>query len=260
LDYTTNPALLTEAMIKDVIRRMMDYSLSPTTINHRLRSLKQFFSYLVTEAMVSKNPADRLDKQKTKKTIIETFTEEQVALLLTMPNKATFVGFRDYVIMLLLLDTGIRLSELVGIKLYDLKLTENEVLITESKGGKHRRVFVSPRTKEPLKKYIRVRGEIPGNQFLFVGADNLPIQRRNVQERLSIYGQKARLQGVRVSPHTFRHTFAKMYIMRGGDAFSLQAILGHSTLDMVRNYVNLWGSDLQKMHRQFSPVEYLFRD
>jgi integrase/recombinase XerD len=81
-----------------------------------------------------------------------------------------------------------------------------------------------------------------------------------VQERLSIYGQKARLQGVRVSPHTFRHTFAKMYIMRGGDAFSLQAILGHSTLDMVRNYVNLWGSDLQKMHRQFSPVEYLLRD
>jgi integrase/recombinase XerD len=107
LDYTTNPALLTEAMIRDVIRRMMDYSLSPTTINHRLRSLKQFFSYLVTEAMVSKNPADRLDKQKTKKTIIETFTEEQVALLLTMPNKATFVGFRDYVIMLLLLDTGL---------------------------------------------------------------------------------------------------------------------------------------------------------
>lgn len=69
---------------------------------------------------------------------------------------------------------------------------------------------MSPRAKEPLKKYIRVRGEIPGNQFLFVGADNLPMQRRNVQERLSIYGQKARLQGVRVSPHTFRHTFAKI--------------------------------------------------
>lgn len=128
-------------MIRDVIRRMMDYALSPTTINHRLRSLKQFYSYLVTEAMVSNNPAARLDKQKTKKTIIETFTEEQLALLLAAPNKANFVGFRDYVIMLLLLDTGIRLSELVGIKLYDLKLTENEVLVTEGKGAVSKGAF-----------------------------------------------------------------------------------------------------------------------
>jgi integrase/recombinase XerD len=85
------------------------------------------------------------------------------------------------------------------------------------------------------------------------------MKRRNVQERLTIYGSKVKLEGVRVSPHTFRHTFAKMYIMRDGDPFSLQALLGHSTLDMVRHYVNLWGSDLQKMHRQFSPVDHLLR-
>lgn len=200
-----------------------------------------------------------MEKQRVKRNIIETFTEEQISILLSAPDKGRFVGLRDYFIMLLLLDTGIRLSELVGIKIADIKLPENEVIITEAKGGKQRRVFLSSRTKETLKKYLRVRGEIPGNQYLFVSSEDLPIRQRNVQERLSIYGQKAKLEGVRVSPHTFRHTFAKMYIMRGGDPFSLQALLGHATLDMVKNYVNLWGTDLQKMHRQFSPVEYLLK-
>jgi len=110
-----------------------------------------------------------------------------------------------------------------------------------------------------LKKYLRVRGDISGNPYLFVSSEDKPIKRRNVQERLSIYGKKSGIEGVRISPHTFRHTFAKFYILRGGDPFSLQALLGHSTLDMVRHYVNLWGSDLQKMHRQYSPVDHLLR-
>lgn len=85
------------------------------------------------------------------------------------------------------------------------------------------------------------------------------LNRKTLQDRLKLYGGKADLRGVRVSPHTFRHTCAKMYIMRGGDILSLQKLLGHSSLDMVRHYVELWGSDLQLMHKKFSPVEGLFR-
>ena len=256
-NYATEPSMVTENMLKEVLIQMIDKGLSPTTINHRVRSLKQFYRYLVADAMVTNNPTEKLDRKKPQRTIIETFSEEQLNALLAIPDKSRFVGFRDYTLILLLLDTGVRLSELVGIKLADLKLTDNEVIITEAKGGKNRRVFVSPKTKEALKKYIRIRGDIPGNPYLLIGSEDQPMKRRNVQERLSIYGKQLKLEGVRVSPHTFRHTFAKMYIMRGGDAFSLQALLGHSTLDMVKHYVNLWGSDLQKMHRQFSPVNHL---
>lgn len=205
------------------------------------------------------NPSARIDRRKAPGTVIETFSEEQLERLLATPDKKRFVGFRDYTIMLILLDTGIRLSELVGIKLEDLKMSQGEIVITQAKGGKQRRVFVSPKTRETLKKYIRIRGDIPGNLYLFVSIENQPIKGRNVQERLKIYGRKAGLEGVRVSPHTFRHTFAKMYILRGGDPFSLQALLGHATLDMVRHYVNMWGTDLQKMHRHYSPVSYLLR-
>lgn len=259
LNFATAPSLITDKMLQEVVLKMVDAGLSNTTINHRVRSLKQFYQYLVVESIVPANPAEKIDRRKAPVNLIETFTEEQLAKLLAVPDKTRFVGLRDYAMMLLLLDTGVRLSELVGIKLVDLKLSENEIVITEGKGGKQRRVFVSPKTKEMILKYIRVRGDIPGNPYLLVSNENLPMKRRNVQERLSIYGQAVNLEGVRVSPHTFRHTFAKLYIMRGGDPFSLQALLGHSTLEMVRHYVNLWGSDLQKMHRQFSPVSYLLR-
>ncbi len=257
--YPTEPGMVSEAMLKLVVLKMVDGGLSPTTINHRVRSMKQLYQFLTDEALVGSNPAQKLDRKKPKSTIIETFTEEQLTAILAAPDKNRFVGLRDYTIMLLLLDTGVRLSELTGIKILDLKLPDNELLITQGKGGKNRRVFVSSKTKETLKKYLRVRGDIPGNPYLFISSEDQPMRRRNVQERLIVYGSKARLEGVRVSPHTFRHTFAKMYILRGGDPFSLQSLLGHSTLDMVRHYVNLWGSDLQKMHRQFSPVAHLLR-
>lgn len=257
--HPADPSLISAAMLKDVFLSMTEKGLSPTTINHRMRSIKQLLAFLVKEAFLTVNPALQLEKQKVRQNIIQAFTDDQVVTLLSMPDKSRFSGLRDYAIMVLLLDTGIRLSELCSVRLVDLRMAQNELIIAEGKGGKQRRVFYSHKAKETLLKYIKARGDIPGNTFLFVTVENLPMRPRNIQERLSVCGESAGLDGVRVSPHTFRHTFAKMYIMRGGDAFSLQALLGHSSLDMVKNYVNLWGTDLQKMHRQFSPVDYLFR-
>jgi integrase/recombinase XerD len=256
-ELSTNPSMVSDSILKDVILTMINNGLSPTTINHRVRSLKQFYDFLVDEKLVSSNPTVKLERRKPKGMIIQAFSEQQLSVLLSLPNKNRFVGLRDYTIMLVLLDSGIRLSELVNIQLAHVKMADSEIIIPHGKGDKYRRVFVSPRTRDALKKYIQARGYVPGNTYLFLNFENLPMKGRNVQERLKIYGKKARIEGVRVSPHTFRHTFAKMYIMRGGDPFSLQALLGHSTLDMVRHYINLWGSDLQKMHRKFSPVEHL---
>ncbi len=251
------PAMVTEGMIDQMVLKMINRGLHPTTINHRIRSTKQFYEYLKAEMIVKDNPADKLERKKPKTTAVETFSEEQLKAMLAAPNKTKFVGQRDYTFMLILLDTGVRLSELVNIQLMDIRMADNEIIVTRGKGGKSRRVFISPKTKEELKKYIYSRGDIPDNPYLLVSNEDKPMTGRNVQERLRIYGVKAKIEGVRVSPHTFRHTFAKMYIMKGGDPFSLQAILGHSTLDMVKHYVNLWGSDLQRMHRQYSPVNNL---
>lgn len=97
------------------------------------------------------------------------------------------------------------------------------------------------------------RGDADTNA-LFINVDNGALNKRTVQENIQNYGKMAQIIGVRVSPHTFRHTMAKFYIMNGGDIFTLQQILGHSTLDMVRYYVELFGTDIKEQHKKYSSV------
>lgn len=86
-----------------------------------------------------------------------------------------------------------------------------------------------------------------------------PLTRRMTNKIIERIGEKAKVDNVRLSAHTFRHTFAKNWLMNGGDIFSLQKILGHRTLDMVRNYVNITFKDIQSQHSKFSPGDNLYR-
>jgi integrase/recombinase XerD len=83
------------------------------------------------------------------------------------------------------------------------------------------------------------------------------MKKRTMQQNMKRYGDSAQLKGVRVSPHTMRHTFAKFYIMNGGDGFTLMKILGHTTLEMAQTYVSMFSTDIAKQHRKFSPLERL---
>jgi integrase/recombinase XerD len=92
---------------------------------------------------------------------------------------------------------------------------------------------------------------------LLLNDKGLPFTENGVQQMLRRYGKKAGITGIRCSPHSFRHTFAKNYLMNGGDIFSLQKILGHSSLASVRIYLNLFATDVKKQHLRFSPVDNL---
>lgn len=257
LDYPTAPLRISTDHLKQVILKAFELKLSPTTINHFIRTSQQFFAFLLEEGYLLEDPAKPLKKVKAPKVIIEAFTVDQVKDLFAMPNKKTFVGFRDYCIMLVLLDTGVRLSELLNMRLDDVDLQQRKIKVM-GKGAKERYVFFNTTTRDALKKYMEVRGRSLHHSFLWISREDGPLKRETIQERLAQYGQQAGLKNVRVSPHTFRHSFAKLFILNGGNTLALQNLLGHSTLEMVRHYVNLWGTDLQAMHRQFSPVDKLF--
>ena len=92
---------------------------------------------------------------------------------------------------------------------------------------------------------------------LFLSDRGLPLTKSGIQQIIRRYGKKAGISGVRCSPHTFRHSFAKNYLLNGGDIFSLQKILGHSSLASVRVYLNLFAADVKKQHMRFSPVDNL---
>lgn len=259
LGISTDLTKLTDKDFKNCIlywKRQLQNS--PVTINHRIRSTKQLFDFLQSENLVNSNPIEKLDKLKAPKVIIKPFDEWEIKTLLKQPNKRTFVGFRDCTIMLTLLDTGIRLIELENMKVQDVNFRNNTILVF-GKGAKEREVVFQNTTKEYLRKYLRLRG-ILDHDYFWISTEGDPYSRNTLQGRLNQYGKDANITNKRVSCHTFRHTFAKMYITNGGDAISLQKLLGHSSLDMVRHYVNLWGTDVQKMHRKYSPVEKLFHN
>ena len=159
--------------------------------------------------------------------------------------------------MLTFLETGIRLRELCDLEVADVDFTDR-VLKVLGKNGSYRYVPFQAKFAKTMRQYLKVRGESDSNA-LFITQDDTKLQRRTVQQFLRKYGKQANITDVRVSPHTFRHTFAKIYIQNGGDPFSLQTILGHSTMDMVRKYVNMFGKELDEAHRKFSPLNNLFR-
>lgn len=257
-NVSTRPDKITLQVIREnVILYMMDtLGRKETSINTRLRAIRAFFNFLYKEGMIAENPAADLKLVKAKKEVVETFSREQVRDILRQPNQETFTGFRDYTILLLLLETGIRARELTEISVKDIRWEDSQIRIN-GKGYKERLVPIQSTVKRQLRKYISIRGEIP-NDALFVTIDNTPITIRQLQNRISKYGRMANIKNVRCSPHTFRHTFAKMSVQNGADVFTLQKVLGHTSLEMVRNYVNLFSSDVMDAHKRFSPIEKLF--
>ncbi len=237
--------------IRDVRR------LSPFSVQGYVRTIKAFWSWLMAEGYISNNPMEKLKIPKVPRKVIATFTPEQLKKMIKQLDLNKQRTFRDYNIILLLIDTGIRLSELANLRVEDVDFKQSCLLVT-GKGSKERIVPIGTQVRRHLWRYIsafRPEPYLSENTNLFLTASGNPLKRGAIRLMISRLGVKAGISGVRCSAHTFRHTFAKQYIMQGGDIFSLQRILGHSSLEMVKVYVNLAMSDVSKQHRKYSPVD-----
>lgn len=244
--------------IENYILSCREQGLKPTTINCRIRSIRAFFNFLEDQGVLQVNPAKGISLIKHTKPVVPTFTEEHIRKLLEQPDLSTFAGLRDYTIMLLLIDTGVRIGELLRARREDI-VSEGGypayLVVRNPKSQKERVLPFSPKTQGVLKLYSEALDRLFGpDSPLFPNQEGEPISIRTVQQRITAYGRKAGLTGVRVSPHTFRHTFAKFWIMEGGDVLSLQEILGHADLEMVKNYARMFTPDLKRKHEKFSPV------
>lgn len=225
-----------------------------TTINTRLRALRSFYNYLYKKKLIDKNPMKNIKLLRDRLKTIETLDSKELELLLkTIRKQKTFVGFRDEVILLVFLDTGVRLSELVGIEVEDVR--ENKIIIRKTKNLFERTVYLSEATQEQVKRYISIRGNLE-TQKLFINQDNKELKSHSIQTRFTKYGKEAKIDK-RVSPHTFRHTMAKRMILAGIDAFSLMTLLGHQDMSITKRYVNLWGPDIERKHEQYGALKGL---
>ena len=235
-------------------------SLSGATIQGYVRTLKAFLSWAVREDYISSSQIGHIPIPKTSAKIISTFSGEQIDKLAGLCRSSNDDGQRNLTMLLLLLDTGIRVSELVSIELNDVNLPEGYITIRNGKGGKWRLVPIGSLAQKSLWRYVNNFRPQPLTQQvtrLFLNGRGLPLSKSGVQQMLRRYGRRAGFNGIRCSPHTLRHTFAKNYLLNGGDIFSLQKILGHSSLASVRIYLNLFAADVKHQHLRFSPVDRL---
>ena len=234
-----------------------DRALSGYTIQGYARTLKAFCSWLAREGYVPDNPGRLLKIPKAPRMIVPTFSDSQLTRLLGVIDRKSAKGFRDYCMVLVLLDTGIRLSELANLQVTDLDL-ERGLFKVMGKGARERLVPFGAKVQTNLWKYLhhfRPEPAHPNIGNVFLCASGRPIGSHEVYKLVRDYGRKAGLEGVRCTPHTFRHTFAKKLLTNGGDLFTLQKILGHSSLIVVRMYVELTPQDIQAQRRQYSPVD-----
>ncbi|WCK53890.1 tyrosine-type recombinase/integrase [Aneurinibacillus sp. Ricciae_BoGa-3] len=233
--------------------------LSPGTVNIRTKSLKCFLHFLHSEGHLKNNVAERIKLQRVPEDTIESFSKEEIFSLLSAPNQRTYCGFRDYVLMHLLFDTGMRISEVLHLKVDHVNFNNNLIHIPaeQAKNGKARNVPFTQKTGELLATLITENNEQTfekSSNFIFLSVYGERLQYHQTYNRLKKYGKKVKIQNKRISPHTFRHTFAKIYILNGGDPFTLQKILGHHDLSMVRKYIQMNENDLIEQHEKNSPL------
>lgn len=251
-------------LISEVVRADIDEfveyekrrGISNNTINVRLRAIRALFGYLLNMKFIAVNPMKKYPLLKVRENNIEAFNMKQLRQLLNAPDKRTFTGLRDYTYMLLLLETGLRLSEVTAVQLEDINFSEGQIFVRHTKGHMHRYVPIQAKMREQLRRYMKIRGTCETEQ-LFVTIDAQPMQRAALQRIVAKHGNKAGIKGVRCSAHTLRHTFAKLSVMNGAGVFELQKILGHSTMEMVKTYVNLYSSEVNERHKEFSPLKNL---
>lgn len=229
------------------------------TINCYLRAIRAFWSWLIAEEIIDANPFDRVKVPRAPKKVIVPFSEEQLRALLRAIDIKSPISIRDSTIIQTLLDTGMRVTELTGLEMENVNLVQR-CLKVHGKGSKERIVPIGVTVQKALAKYInrcRPQPMYPLSNNLFLTRDGMPLTPNRIQSIVETYANRAGIKGVRASPHTFRHTFAISYLRNGGDVFTLQRILGHETMDMVRNYVTLAQTDLQEAHLRCSPVDNL---
>jgi integrase/recombinase XerD len=233
--------------IENWIEFMLENKRAISSINARMRAGRTFMTFCKKKDYIDDNPFNGIQQLKTRHTIGATFTKKQLNALLDAPDITQFVGLRDLAIMLTFAHVGLRLKELCSLRVQDVSFAEKgEIIIQQAKNRYARRVPLTKRLRKVLKAYIEERG-ILDTDALFVSVENEPITPRTVQERVKHYGKVSKVEKeVSVSPHAFRRTFCRLKVEAGVNLFVLQRLTGHSDLEMLQRYVQIYGKDLEQ--------------
>ncbi|MHB2025891.1 MAG: tyrosine-type recombinase/integrase [Elusimicrobiota bacterium] len=251
---------VTPPLLRDHLTELRRKGHASETVFRTYGGMRCAFRFWKREGSLTNNPMELVERPRRERALIRPLSAEQASRLIEMPDANSVQGLRDRAMMMLMLDSGLRITEALTLEACRVDWLNCNVTVM-GKGRKERSVPFSAKTGQALLTYAqaRAKGPIKGSEF-FLGKTGKKVCRSKVRKLILRYGKAASIEGVRMSPHTLRHTFAVLYVRNGGDSFSLQEILGHSTLEMTRNYVNLARRDVAEQHKKFSPMEALLQD
>jgi integrase/recombinase XerD len=235
------------------LRELRRQGLSPRSIGRALSAMRGFYEHLVETGERADDPAVNLLPPKLWRTLPEVLSEVEVEALLAAPDPATPLGLRDRAMLELLYATGLRVSELVGLTLPQLRL-EVGFLVAFGKGSKERVVPVGEQAERWVRRYLaEVRPTLAGGRHprVFVNYAGKPMTRQGFWKLLRGYGLEAGLRPL--SPHTLRHSFATHLLEHGADLRSVQTMLGHADISTTQIYTHIHQQRLKALYDRFHP-------
>ena len=213
-------------------------------------TLKRFYQYCLRERRISADPTLKLDSPKRTPRFPRGLSEDDVEALLAAPDTATLLGLRDRAMLETLYATGLRVSELVGLKLFEVDLNAN-VVRALGKGSKQRLVPLGEVAADWIAKYLKERKK-SASDVLFITARGGGMTRQAFWHLIRRYGARA-IPGKKLSPHVLRHAFATHLINHGADLRVVQLLLGHSDISTTQIYTHVARERLKQVHRKHHP-------
>jgi integrase/recombinase XerD len=237
---------------KDIEAFLIAQQVSNTSKHDYYVGLSSLWTWAMQEELVDAHMVRGLKPPKVDTKQVHPFSENDIKLMVNQLSGSAPYKLRLKAVMLMLLDTGLRASEICSLNVEDIHLKDGYAIVM-GKGRLERRVEFGPRTGQAIWKYLATRGHVQPNESFLISRTGKHMDRDELSKRLHSMGLRAGVP--KVHPHRFRHTFAVMFLRNGGNALALQRLLGHSTMEMVRRYVKLSEVDLTQAHRRASPVE-----
>lgn len=236
---------------------------NPTSLNHKLTRLNALLNYLVEIEVIEKNPAKKIKRVK-EDIHIEVFTDYHIKQMLNHYRRIkqrdkAFYSYRDYTIIVTLLSTGVRLGELCSLKWSNIDFQHKTISVYSSKT---RQSDVIPATDKLLKELAgyKVYCEQRFNQlsdYIFTNRDNQYLTENAVQNIFKRLSKIMNFRDVRLSAHTFRHTFCQRCIQSGMSIFAIQKLMRHSNISVTERYAAMWGNDLREQNDRYNPLNNL---
>lgn len=240
--------------MRKYLGHLYDKKYSNQTISRHISSLKSFFKYLMKEEIIKINPMRLISNPKLEKKLPNYINYNDLETLLATPNQEDKLGLRNALILELLYATGIRVSELVNIKVEDIDLFNNRILIL-GKGNKERYVLFGSICKKLLLSYLENSRKLLIKQdtnILLLNKNGTPLTDRGVRLIINQVVESSALK-LNISPHTLRHTFATHLLNEGADLKSVQELLGHSNISTTGIYTHVSNERLRKVYLDAHP-------